>query len=110
MSALPDIYKCKAVGNGLMLFGIVAFAFFLYCTWFIYDHRLNTDRTTSLILGSIWVMGSPIWFFIEHFYFFRKYGDPGQYEQFKRAQELASKIWAGGILVLAAIWSGGFPK
>ncbi len=110
MSTLPDIYNSESVGNKLMLFSIVALAFFIYCAWFIYQHHLDADRTTSLILGSIWVVGSPTWFFIEHFFIFKYYGNSDQYEQFKRAQELASRIWVGGIFVLAAIWSGGFPK
>jgi hypothetical protein len=111
MNALPNIYKSKAIGNCLMLFGVAAFVFFIFCAQYIYQHR-EGDRTCSFILGALWVVGSPAWFFVEHFFFFKRYGDPAQYEQFKRAQELASKIWAGGILVLAAAWSGGdnFPQ
>lgn len=109
MKALPDIYQNKDIGYGLMIFGITAFAFFIFCAWFIYIHRADNYRAYALILAAIWIVGSPTWFFIEHFYFFKNYGDPTQYEQFKRGQELAAKIWAGGILVLAAIWSNTIP-
>jgi hypothetical protein len=39
------------------------------------------------------VVGLPIYFLIEHVFIFRKYGDPTQYDQFKRVQDLATKIW-----------------
>jgi hypothetical protein len=110
MTALPNIYKSKAMGNCLMLFGVAAFVFFIFCAKYIYQHREDDDRSCSFILGALWVVGSPAWFFVEHFFFFKRYGDPEQYDQFTRAQELASKVWAGGILVLAAAWGPTFPK
>jgi hypothetical protein len=54
-------------------------------------------------------VGVPVYFFIEHLFIFRKYGDQNQYEQFTRVQDLAAKIWAAAILVLAACYLNQFP-
>jgi hypothetical protein len=107
---MNNIYKNSTVGNLLLCFGVAAFFFFVFCAWYIWQHHLDKDRISSLILAAVWVVGSPAWFFFEHMVLFRKYGDPTQYEQFTRAQDLAAKIWAGSILVLAPVWIGGFPK
>lgn len=64
----------------------------------------------TIALGSVWVVGVPLFFFFEHVVLFRKYGDASQYDQFKRVQELAGKIWAGAIVVLAAFFAETFPK
>jgi hypothetical protein len=94
----------------MMGFGIVIFVLFLLSAWYVYYHRGKEHELQALLIGGFWVVGPPVWFFIEHFYLFRNFGDPSQYDQFKREQELASKIWAGVIIVLAAIYTGSFPK
>jgi hypothetical protein len=43
-------------------------------------------------------------FFHEHLFLFRRYGNPDQYEQFKRVQELAAKVWAVAIIEFAACY------
>jgi hypothetical protein len=57
----------------------------------------------SLLAGAIWTLAVPIYFFVEHEFIYFKYGDASQYEQFKRVQDLATKIWAGAIAILGAI-------
>ena len=103
--ALPSIYR-GSVGNIIFVFGIIMFAIFVASAY-----MLATMRTEypigSIALAAIWVVGVPIYFFFEHIVLFRKYGDHSQYEQFKRVQELASKIWAGAIVVLTASFTSG---
>lgn len=55
-----------------------------------------------IAIRALWVFGVAVFFFFERVVLLRKYGNQSQYEQFKRAQELASKVWAGRIVVLAA--------
>nr|WP_315246328.1 hypothetical protein [uncultured Albidiferax sp.] len=105
---LPNIYKGE-VGNVLFLFGVVMFGVFIASAYMIAEHR-EAHPFASITLGAVWVVGVPLFFFIEHTVLFRKYGDKSQYDQFKRAQELASKIWAGAIVVLAAFFAQTFPK
>ncbi len=100
MSAVPNIYRNKVVSNCIMLFGIAALAFLIYSAHYIYKNK-DSHHAGSFILASVWTVGSPAWFFIEHFILFKHFGDPAQYDQFKRGQDLASKIWAGGIGILA---------
>ena len=104
-----NIYTNAKVGNGLLAFGVFIFLFFLVSAAAILFWHKECPKA-SLILGAIWVVGVPIYFFFEHIYFFRKYGDPNEYEQFKRLQDLATKIWAAAIIVLAAFFAETFPK
>jgi hypothetical protein len=99
------------VGNILMGFGIVVFLLFLATTFYIYHCRESGSACgiNPVVLGGLWVIGPPVWFFLEHVYIFRIWGDPDQYEQFKRLQDLAGKIWAGVIIFLVALYAGQFP-
>ncbi len=99
--ALPDVYR-GGVGNVIFLFGVIMFGVFLASAYMIAEHR-KAHPVAAITLGAVWTVGVPLFFFIEHVVLFRKYGDVGQYDQFKRLQELAGKVWAGAIVVLAAI-------
>ena len=85
------------------------FGVFLASVYMIVEHR-ECYPVATIALGSVWVVGVPLFFFFEHVVLFRKYGDSSQYDQFKRLQELAGKIWAGAIVVLAAFFAETFPK
>ena len=65
---------------------------------------------TPCLIGGLWVVGPPVWFLIERFFLFRYFGDSSQYDQFNRVQELASKIWAGAVIMLTAIYTDSFPR
>lgn len=107
--ALPNVYRGNA-GNVIFIFGIVMFLFFIASAYMLATARA-TYPIASVALSAVWVVGVPIFFFLEHVYLFRYFGNPDQYDQFKRLQELAGKIWAGAILVLAAFFTGEtFPK
>ena len=108
---MPDIYQGDnaKIGNYLLAFGVVMFLAFVGCAAFLLlGHK--SYPTLSLVLGAAWVVLVPVYFFFEHIIFFRKYGTQDQYEQFKRVQDLAAKIWAAAILVLAAFYADTFPK
>jgi hypothetical protein len=106
---MPGIYRDPRVGTGLLAFGILMFFVFVASAYMIATQRQHCPNT-SILVSSIWVVGVPLYFFFEHVVIFRKYGDPEQYEQFKRVQDLASKIWAAAIVVLAAFYFQTFPK
>ena len=104
----PPVYSPASVGNRLFAFGVFVLALFVGCAWFLLTAG-KEHRSLSLVLGACWVIGVPIFFFIEHTYFFRKWGDPAQYDQFKRLQDQAAKVWAAAIVVLAAFFTQNFP-
>jgi hypothetical protein len=101
--ALPNVYKGK-VGNALFFFGVVMFLVFLGSAYMIAEHRTSYP-VASIALGAVWIVGVPVFFFIEHVVLFREFGEPSQYEQFKRLQDLAGKVWAGAIVALAAFFT-----
>lgn len=104
----PPIYSPSYIGDLLFVFGIAAMALFVWFAWFLFN-ATTCDKAVAMVLGACWVVGLPIYFFLEHVYFFRKWGDPTQYDQFKRLQDLAAKVWAGSIVVLAAFFQHTFP-
>lgn len=105
---VKNIYLDEKVGNRILWFGIVIFALFVACAAFILLG--GQHRKLSIVLGAAWVVFVPIYFFFEHVFLFRKFGDPTQYDQFKRVQDLAAKIWAAAILVMAAFYAETFPN
>lgn len=105
---LPGVYLTPGVGDGLFKFGVAIFFAFLACAVLILVAG-KEHPTLSLLLGGVWVISVPIFFFVEHVYFFRKHGDPDQYEQFKRLQDLAAKIWAAAIVILVAFGNHVLP-
>lgn len=107
-AALPDIYR-GGVGNTILCFGVVMLLVFVVSAYFIAEYRA-TQPVAAISLGAVWVVGVPVFFFLEHVVLFRRYGDPSQYDQFKRLQELGGKVWAGAIVVLAAFFAQTCPK
>jgi hypothetical protein len=108
--AIPSIYTKKWVQGLVVAFGIAAFLFLGWRAFFIWQHQKDHNKTCSFILGAIWVIGIPLWFVFEHSFLFGSYGDITQFDQCKRVQDLASKVWAAGVVILAAAASGAFPK
>ena len=104
---LQRLYSNPRVGDAVLGFGILMFLLFLGCAGFLL-FGADAYKRTALIIGLIWVVGVPVYFFIEHVMIFRVWGDHSQYEQFKRVQDLATKIWAAAIVVLSACYSANF--
>lgn len=106
---MSGFYKDPKFGKRILKFGIAMFLLFIGSAFAIaLGHECY--RKASIALGAFWVVGVPTFFLYEDVVLFRKHGDHSQYEQFKRAQDLAAKIWAGAILVLAALFADTFPK
>jgi hypothetical protein len=104
---VEDTYRGN-VGYWLFGLGVLAFVGFVFSALCILlygkEHPVRT-----IILGSFWVLVVPIYFFLEHTFIFKYWGKPSEYEQFKRLQDQAAKIWAAAILVLAACYFHEFP-
>jgi hypothetical protein len=106
--ALGNIYR-ENIGNWLLGFGAVAFIFFIYSASYIFLYQ-KEHPTRCMAIGAFWVLGVPIYFFLEHLFIFRWLGNADQYNQFTRVQDLAAKIWAAVIVVLAACYFKQFPS
>jgi len=99
---LSSVYARSWIGWALSFCGLIALAFFGYSAYFLYFyHQQHPIR--SFFFNAAWVIGVPVYFFFEHEVLFYYWGTPLQYDQFKRVQDLAAKIWVGALAVLATI-------
>jgi hypothetical protein len=60
------------------------------------------ERSVKFIVAAVWTIFPPVWFWIEYFFLFRKYGDENHLEAFKHGQQVAAAIWAGLLVLLFA--------
>lgn len=68
-------------------------------------------RRTQQIVLILWLVAPPLWFYLEWSLLTRR-GEvfkAGEFERFKFAQELASKVWLAIAGALAALYLGQFP-
>lgn len=106
------IYRNRLVAFFTMLVGGSAFALFLISILSRCGHQSGRaeifcgGEIAQLALTAGWTVGVPAWFYFEHVYLFPKFGNHDQYDRFKRGQDLASKVWVGCIVVLAAVLAG----
>ena len=99
---LKSVYVDPKNGRLPMWLGVVALVAFIGFAWILLC--LHKDiPTLSFVLAAVWTVGVPIYFFWEHEYYFTEHGNPAEFDQFKRVQDLAAKIWAGAIAVLGSI-------
>ncbi len=107
---MPHLYN----GYTVKVLGLLAIIGFAASVWFILSGRDNPTPTYKLlcqIIGALWVLGPPLWFFYEHFYYFPKHGNSdADFAQLKSSQDIAAKVWAAFLVVLAALFTGTFPK
>jgi uncharacterized membrane-anchored protein len=60
-----------------------------------------------LILGLVWAVGAPIWFWLEYYCIFRKSAayeekDASAETHFKYGQDLSKNVWLGMVVVIFA--------
>jgi hypothetical protein len=67
--------------------------------------RPKSYQVLKWIMYGAWVIGPPIWFCWEFFYF-RTHGRPECFEAFKYGQDLASKVWLAVAAILGALFFG----
>ena len=53
---------------------------------------------------AFWVIGPPLWFFFEYFYFFDNWHNPKAVDEFKYVEGLTSKCWASVLIILTIIY------
>jgi hypothetical protein len=88
---------------------VIGFA--LSVTYIMLGTKWACYASVSKLLGAVWVLGPPVWFWLEHNYYFPNNASPGaKLEDLKAEQEIAAKIWAAFVVILAALFTGSFPK
>lgn len=49
---------------------------------------------------TFWIIVTPVWFWFEYFFIFRRYGDHTAFDSFKHGQQLSLAIWAALVFFL----------
>jgi hypothetical protein len=101
-AGLKSVYVDSNRGRLPMRFGKIALVSFVVCAGLLY-YGYKDYPTLSLVVAAVWTVAVPLYFFWEHEFWFFKYGNPAEFEQFKRVQDLAAKIWVGALAVFGAI-------
>ena len=102
------IYE-KCVGPYLNAFGLVAALTAVSSLIFglIYPDKTCHPLIKHWILA-IWTLGVPLWFSIEYWFIYRKWGIPNNLEFFKHSQDLTAKVWLAVLAILVFLYTGAF--
>ena len=79
---------------------VVACASIALAFWSVFDLSLRSRRLYSLVYA-FWVIGPPIWFFVEYHFIFNE--KAARLEHLQYAQDVAQKFWAALLVLLAGI-------
>lgn len=52
---------------------------------------------------ALWVLGPPVWFWVDYFVIYRRYGDPEAFDSFKHGQQVSLAVWAAIALLLTVL-------
>lgn len=70
--------------------------------WVIYGAICGKEKIWLYAVVGGWTIIPPIWFWLEYYLVYRRWGLPGTFDFFKYGQQVGGAIWAG---VLAALLS-----
>ena len=97
----------RALYASAILAGILFIAFILGSVIEFYQagNPATASRcySTLCVCLAAWMIGIPLWFWLEYFLVYRRWGAPGTLDQFKHGQQVTGAIWLGAAIVL-----GGF--
>jgi len=86
---------------------------YLLSLWFIARGQLVTESNhawISELIGALWVLGPPLWFYFEQLHYFPRYGNPeAGFGQLKAHQDALARLWVAAVIVLVALFTGAGP-
>jgi hypothetical protein len=110
------LYGTEPVPHAIIFFVVFFVGFiasFLFIKKIDKSAKKERQKTISQYLLFLWVVGPPVWFFIEYFFYFPAYGnmaDCAGFEKLKGAQDVSAKVWAAFTVVLGAMYRNRFPE
>lgn len=104
----PKIYANRPAW--LVVAALAAIALLLATAWVAVCAWHSHDPRRLYVLGAIWAVGPPTWFWCEYFFLYLPKGNPAGFEQFKYGQQVSVAIWAGVALALFAYVSSDHFK
>jgi hypothetical protein len=91
------VFAIAVIGVGVVIGTIVA------------GYRALCYRDVVYLYGAIivWAVGPPVWFWVEYFAVFMRWGIPDKFDHFKYGQQVAAAIWAAILASLFAFAASG---
>ncbi|RYY90108.1 MAG: hypothetical protein EOO15_03885 [Chitinophagaceae bacterium] len=114
MTILKDVplYAHEPLQHAQIFAAVAVIGFIFTVVYLLRSKGEPRQKTISQVLLALWVLGPPLWFFYEHFYYFPTFGnmaDGAGFEKLKAAQDVTSKVWAAFAVVLGAIYNKKYP-
>jgi hypothetical protein len=86
---------------------------YLLSLWFIARGQLVTQGNhgwISELIGALWVLGPPLWFYFEQVHYFPRHAHPeADFVQLKARQDTLGRLWLAAVIVLVAVFTGAVP-
>ena len=100
----PDIYASRRLAKRIWSLGVLSAVFALGSFAFAFNGSPKLLGIHGLIIAA-WTLVPPAWFAFEYFFVFDNWNNAEAAQEFKHAETLASKIWAGVLALLVAIYT-----
>nr|WP_315183785.1 hypothetical protein [uncultured Albidiferax sp.] len=111
ISVSQALYVGEPIPHAAIFAAVAIFGFFYTVFVLLQDSGSNRHKSWAQVLVALWVLGPPLWFFYEHFYYFPAFGNMSEgagFEKLKAAQDVTSKLWAAMAVVLGALYNRKF--
>ena len=107
---IPPLYQTSTFH--VEIFATIAIVGSIFSLVFMLKSKTESARArhVSQILLAMRILGPPLWFFYEHFFFFPAHGNPARsLSDLQAAQDVTSKVWAAIAVILGATYNKKFP-
>lgn len=97
ISNTAPLYVTEPLPHAELFAGVAVIGFAVTLLFVARGQTYSFHRKLSQVLLALWVLGPPLWFFYEFFYYFPTYGNMAEgagYEKLKGAQDVTAKLWA----------------
>jgi len=75
--------------------------------WAMRESLCSKDAFYLYVTIALWAVAPPVWFWLEYFTVYLKWGKPESFDLFKYGQQVAAGIWAGVLATLLAFAASG---
>ena len=105
------LYVSEPIPHAAIFAAVAVLGFFFTAFVLLRNSSGNRQKNLAQVLLALWVLGPPLWFFYEHFYYFPTFGNMAEgagFDKLKAAQDVTSKLWAAMAVVLGALYNKKF--
>src|SRR5881628_2752901 len=91
----------------VFLTAILGVAVVMMTIWTAYKSLCSRDAFYLYITIAVWAIAPPVWFWLEYFTVYLRWGKRESFDLFKYGQQVAAGIWAGVLATLLAFAASG---